>query len=400
MNTKLNIRDEEIFLLGLCRLSFNVEIKAMLRALAENITDWKYFSDLANSHGVSALVYNNLQKLDFLQYVPEVIATGLHNALMVNISRNACKMEAMGRVLKLLNEENIKVVLLKGLALELSVYENKGLRQMTDVDILLSMEDCLKARKVLLDNGFSSLPVKSVFYKPILMDIGKHLPTLTKDGFSIELHHDLFGIDKRLLTKVFYDTGLETDLNSEKVYRPEPRIFFLYLVRHLHLHEKNNESQLRLYADLVVLLEKFRDEIINYDLLTLAGDAGVGEILAWRLEPLRDLWGISFPEWMNDYINKWYNPESINKFIFFLKSPKDNPSVNKALVFRDNIKEIPGFLRKFIFVLGDLFPTLQFMKNRYNCRSSVKAILYYPVRLGKLWYLIKPPWNRCVKAFM
>jgi hypothetical protein len=308
---------------------------------------------------------------------------------MVNISRNACHTEAFVSVLNLLNKENIKVVLLKGLALELSVYENKGLRQMTDVDILLSREDCLKARKVLLENGFSSLPLKSVFYKPVLSYIGKHLPTLTKDGFSIELHHDLFGTDKSLLTKVFYDTGLETALNSEKAYLPEPRLFFLYLVRHLYLHEKNNESQLRLYADLVVLLEKYRDEIINYDLLTLTGDAGIGEILAWRLEPLRDLWGISFPEWLNDYINKWYNPDSINKFILFLKSPKDNPSVNKAILYRDNIKEIPGFSRKILFVLGDLFPTLEFMKRRYNCSSSLKAILYYPVRFGKLWYLIK-----------
>ncbi len=29
------------------------------------------------------------------------------------------------------------------------------------------------------------------------------------------------------------------------------------------------------------------------------------------------------------------------------------------------------------------------MKKRYNCRSSLKALLYYPLRFGKLWYLIK-----------
>jgi hypothetical protein len=41
------------------------------------------------------------------------------------------------------------------------------------------------------------------------------------------------------------------------------------------------------------------------------------------------------------------------------------------------------------FVLGDLFPTLEFMKNRYKCSSSLKALLQYPLRFGKLWYLIK-----------
>ena len=94
----------------------------------------------------------------------------------------------------------------------------------------------------------------------------------------------------------------------------------------------NNESQLRLYTDLVVLLTKYRDEIINYDLLTYASQAGMSEILAWRLEPLRDLWGISFPEWIDEFIDKWYNPDSINKFIFFLKSPKDNPPVDRRRI--------------------------------------------------------------------
>ncbi|MCK7535028.1 MAG: hypothetical protein MZV63_30585 [Marinilabiliales bacterium] len=74
----------------------------------------------------------------------------------------------------------------------------------------------------------------------------------------------------------------------------------------------------------MVLIEKFREQIINFDLLEYANRAGMQEILAWRLEPLRDLWGISFPEWINEFINKWYNPASINKFVFFLKSPAES----------------------------------------------------------------------------
>ena len=94
MNAKLEIRDEEILLLGLCRLSFDVEITIMLRALAETVTDWQYFSSLANKHGVAALVYHNLEKLDFIKFIPKDSADLLHNSLMVNISRNARNAEA------------------------------------------------------------------------------------------------------------------------------------------------------------------------------------------------------------------------------------------------------------------------------------------------------------------
>jgi hypothetical protein len=151
----------------------------------------------------------------------------------------------------------------------------------------------------------------------------------------------------------------------------------------------NNESQLRLYADLVVLIEKYYNDIINYDLLKFASQAGITGILAWKLEPLRDLWGLSFPDWINDFIDKWFNPDSINKFVFFLKSPKNNKPDKPGQAYRSNIRDIPGLHRKILFVLGDLFPTVTFMKNRYGCKSALAASLYYPLRLGKLFWLFR-----------
>jgi hypothetical protein len=380
MKSYLNIRDEEILLLGLCRLSFGVELKVMLAALAETITDWNYFFLVANAHGVAALAYSNLEKLGFLHLAPDKVAQSLRNAIMVNLSRNARNTEAMGEVLRILNRENIKTVLLKGLALEMTVFGNQGLRQMTDVDVLVSRDNCMKARKLLMANGFESLPVKSLFLKPIIADFGKHLPTLTKNGFAVELHHELFGAGKNVLTRMLYDTSVAMDMNGEKCFVPEAQIFFLYLVKHLYLHEMNNESQLRLYTDLVVLIEKYGDEILNYDLLTYANQAGMSQILAWRIEPLRDLWGISFPDWINEFIDKWYHPDSINRFVFFLKNPKDNPSPDKGLKFRNNIREVKGIHRKILFTLGEIFPTIEFMKKRYNCKSTFSALLRYPPR--------------------
>ena len=46
MKNRLNIRDEEILLMGLCRLSFDAERRVMLQALAEGMIDWTYFCSL------------------------------------------------------------------------------------------------------------------------------------------------------------------------------------------------------------------------------------------------------------------------------------------------------------------------------------------------------------------
>lgn len=389
MNSEVKIRDEEILLIGLCRLEFSDDNIKKIRSLITAITDWNYFSSLANAHGVSALVCHNLEKHNLLTTIPEEVVTFLRGALMLSLSHNAFNTEAMCEVLRLLNEANIRTVLLKGLALDLTVYENEGLRQMSDVDILINREECLKAREILIRNGFISLPVKSKFHELIIAYTGKHLPSLIKNGSSIEIHHELFGSKKNVLTRMLYKKSYAIEIKGEKIYIPQPQLFFLYLVRHLWLHELNNESQLRLYTDLVVLIEKHHDEIINYDLLTYASQSGMSEILAWHLEPLRDLWGVAFPKWIDDYIDRWYDPDSINKFIFFLKSPKDNPPVDKARSYRHVISDIPGFHRKFLFVLGDIFPSFSFMKKRYGCSSTWKVLAFYPHRVGKLLWLFR-----------
>ena len=95
MKTDLHIHDEEILLLGLCRLSFDAELTVMLKALTEETKDWNYFAELANKHGVPALVYNNLEKLNFLQFVPVETADQLRNSLLINLSRNARNTELM-----------------------------------------------------------------------------------------------------------------------------------------------------------------------------------------------------------------------------------------------------------------------------------------------------------------
>lgn len=389
MKSEIKIRDEENLLLGLCRLEFSGENLNKIKSLVAAVRDWNYFRSLANTHGVAALVWHNLEKHHLLSGIPDEVVGYLRGTLLISLSRNTFNTETMREVLRLLNMENIKTVILKGLALENSVYGNSGLRQMSDVDILIDRGKCIKAREILMSNGYVSLPVKSFFHKFILAHSGKHLPSLIKNGTSVEIHHELFGGRSNTLTKMLYDSSYEVEIKGEKAWFPQPQIFFLYLVRHLWMHEMNNESQLRLYTDLVVLIEKYKDGILNPDLLNNATEAGMSEILAMHLEPLRDFWGVSFPGWINDFIDKWHNEDSINKFIFFLGSPKDNPPLEKERFYRQIISNIPGFHRKFLFVLGDILPSFSFMKNRYGCNSNWKVLFYYPHRVGKLLWLFR-----------
>lgn len=383
------IRKEELFLIGLCRLSISGSQLSSLKEIAASASDWKYFSLLANDHGVAALAYDNLEKAGLLSILPGDISAFLRNASYMSLVRNTGNMRMIQEVLGTLESEKIKVVLLKGMALELMVYGNRGLRQMSDADVLTGHSDCMRAYNALIRHGFVSMPVKSVFHRFILDYYGKHLPPVIKNGYAIEIHHELFGSGNEVLTHQLYSTSSEVRTGDRTAYVPAPQIFFLYLLKHLVKHEMSSDSQLRLYTDLVVMIEKYGQQIINEELLLLSAKAGMRGVLASKLWLLQQFWNLSYPAGIVDFINKWKEDDALEMFLFFLKSPKNNPVPDKSVPYRSILRDIPGFHRKALFILGDLLPTISFMKKRYNCSSGFKALLYYPHRLGKLVWLIK-----------
>ena len=390
MSLHADISPEEQLLISLCHLSFSEKQKKYICALTKKITDIDRFVYLANEHGIIALVYHNLKEMGAGDLLPEEKMASLANSRMKSLGRNTFLYKNIEQVLELFRQEKIKTVLLKGMALDLSVYGNTGLRQMNDIDILVPRTQCMEARRILLNNGFQSIPLKSPLYNLILPYYGKHLPELNKGGISVEIHHELFNGADHLLTERMITNSTETIFNNSSVLIPPVREFFLYMVKHLDEHEKNGESQLRLYTDLFLMVNKYEKELLDMALFKEAEAAGLERILAAKLFLLNRYWGINIPPALETLINEKAPDNTCQLFRTFLAQPKGHPVLNnRAHNYRQTIKQIQGFHRKIIFITGDLFPTLRFMKKRYNTRSKLMAFLYYPHRLGKLMYLLR-----------
>ena len=391
MSLHADISPEEQLLISLCRLSFSEKQKKNIRILTKKITDIDKFVYLANEHGIIALVYHNLKETGAGDLLPEEKMASLANSRMKSLGHNTFLYKNIEQVLELLfRQEKIKTVLLKGMALELSVYGNKGLRQMNDIDILVPRTQCMEARRILLNNGFQSIPLKSPLYNLILPYYGKHLPELFKGGISVEIHHELFNGADHLLTERMITSSTEITFNKSSVLIPPVREFFLYLVKHLDKHENNGESQLRLYTDLFLMVDKYEKELLDTALFKEAEAAGLEEILAAKLFLLKRYWGIFIHPALETLINEKTPDNTCQLFRTFLAQPEGHPVLkSRAHNYRQTIKQIHGFHRKLIFIVGDIFPTLRFMQRRYCTRSKLGALLYYPHRLGKLMYLIR-----------
>jgi hypothetical protein len=328
---------EEKLLLSLCRLEFSEEQKSDIRELMREVKDWDHFVKLVNNHGIIALTSNNIREGGLTDHVPKEAMKILDNGSMQSMVRNAWLVQRWKDVNNIFSEAGIKYILLKGMALEHTFYGGRGLRQMTDNDILVKNEVALKAWLLLQKHGFIPEMVKSPLHRKIITEIGKHMPTLVKDGYSVEIHNRLFHeAEKNRKLNNAIDDATEIEIEGTKAFILKDDIHLDFLKEHLQYHLVSGGAQLRLFLDM---------ELIE------PGSA----------PPIPD---------------------------GFLTKPDQsvNPEQRKK-AYRVNFLSIPNRIR-FRYLVGDILPSLRWMKKRHRCRS-IKALFLYPRRLGKVFWLLK-----------
>ena len=160
------IENIEDLLIILGRTSFSGEEKKHVEYLCNLIDDWPLFTDLAIKNGIAALIWQNILDLNLSQYISDTECQILEGVRLKTIARVTFITGSVSEIVSRLEANGIKTILLKGQALERSVYGSRGLRQMSDIDLLVSRKDALKARDILINElGFISQPIKSSLYR-------------------------------------------------------------------------------------------------------------------------------------------------------------------------------------------------------------------------------------------
>lgn len=409
-------------LLLLSRVDFTPAQKDQVKEEIQPFSEWKLFASLAVRHGVAALVWQNITDLGYAGSVPETEKTLLEGLRFKSIARVSWITQTAAAVTSLLGQQGIRVVLLKGLALEHTVYGARGLRQMSDADLLVAPSDALKARDILVREGFTSMPLKSPLYRHIILDLGNHLPELHRGGISVDLHYRLFGPEgEEMVVRAVEESEVigysregsesssgagrnhsngnsgrmdpEAGLNAGHNFRVlPPMTSFLALVSHIYKHDIKGEFQLRLWTDIYLLLERYGGRILVPGLPAAAEEAGIPAETRIVLTVMEQVWGVNIPEAM--HARSVEEQAKADRFLTDLAHPGAVESISQREMFKRNLKALRSTRKKMIFIFGDVFPSVGFMKKRYGCRSAFSAVLYYPHRLGKLFWILGLFWAK------
>jgi len=229
--------------------------------------DWSYFLRLSNLHKLIPIVYKILKNENF---VPAPILKQLKiSAFKIAIKNDALKKELMN-VLDLLSENGIRAIPFKGISIGINYYNDISLRDFIDLDIYVEKKHVLKAKNILIENGFVDYHPLSLKQEENMLDAEydyqlMHYNSNLKRPFMLEIHWAFINPNKMDL-KFDYSSVLSMvskdgiDNNTMAFFQHEYNL----LINMINGGVKDLWFPIRHLLDLMLITNKVKDwKVIN-----------------------------------------------------------------------------------------------------------------------------------------
>jgi hypothetical protein len=230
-----NMPPEDQLCLLLTRGHLNPEVRTRTLQFLANPLQWALILERAYSHQVYPLLYRNLLELGF-PGVPHEVQTELKSAYLANAFRNQLLAEELAHLLKVLGEAGIPVIPLRGVTLEQSLFGDPAARVCSDIDILVTPGDAVRARAVILRNGYSSQFTEEFFVNHQLRT-SPDCPLVSETKvltYLVELHWTLLyssSKNQEITENLWYQAGPPRVLRGPRL-EADPEWEFVFLALH------------------------------------------------------------------------------------------------------------------------------------------------------------------------
>ena len=165
---------------------FDKEVNLVSFPLKTDDNFWDSFVKIGSSHYIIPLLYYKLKERGYLKLLNDQLVSYLEEIFNQNLKRNESLVEEVYEISKVLSDNNVDHVFLKGAALLKSLYSEKvGVRMLGDIDILVKEKDIEKVEQLFVSLNYSSLHEFNF--------CERHISRLINDKkvFGIEFHTQL-----------------------------------------------------------------------------------------------------------------------------------------------------------------------------------------------------------------
>ena len=265
--------------------------------------EWDNLINEANAHSITGLLYPALKNIKDNNISKEVIDKLKRYTFNEAIGQSN-HIKRTAEILSLFNENNIPVIVLKGLVVR-EYYPKPDLRTMCDSDVIIHKNDLERVRKLLLERGFVEEE-----------DAGHHIAFM-KGGLNLEVHWTLanesFRKGQECFQEKIWDDAMKIKVGGVDTLSLSLEDLALHLCAHMASHMAISGFGVRQLADLVLLVEHKGNEIDWDEFKDKAKKSGLTQFSTGMFKVCNYLFDMEIPKQLN--IKNSRNDEEIIKLV-------------------------------------------------------------------------------------
>lgn len=350
----------------------------LIDKLIPQVSDWDYFISTIIDRGIGPLFYNKLPLLVNANQIPPVVKTKLQQVYYKTLSRSVVLYEHFREAMKLFNEAGIDVIALKGIYLSEKLYGDIGLRQFSDIDLLVKVVDAEKCISILGQSGYRSSEYKVADFVRKNTEI-LHYPPMIKNGVSVEIHTKLHKNSEKykMDVKQVWKNASPVTLNGAKVYVPDIYHQLIHLCLHLDKHFRGGHVQFTCFNDICNFVESNLNLINWNQLIEICKTYRCESIVFEYLILVHQFMNVSLPLNITGNYSRILTDADRQLFISYLQG---NMEESAYKMHSKNLRNVNGAGAKIKYGFYLLFPPKAFMIQLYKIRKPSLVIFYYPYR--------------------
>jgi len=377
----MTLSHEDKLILSSIKINPSISELEQIDNLILEVKDWDYLTKTIIDRGIAPLLFKKLPSLKNSSLIPDAVQAKLQQTYYITISRGALLLDYFQHIAKVFSNQGIPVIALKGVYLSENLYHDIGLRQFSDIDLLVHEEDGERCLDILRNLGYQAASTSKLSeFVTSQLDIVHYTP-MVLNGVSIEIHIKLHRKEEKynLLTSEVWKNALAVTVNKCDVLALEINDLLIHLCLHLDKHFQGGKVQFTCLSDITNVLNE-NEAGFDWGAFTASCRLYKSEEVVFKyLVLVNKHMNAPIPADIIDKYNYLLAEKTEQMFFKYLKGVSDFVDTPLSAHFY-YLKEVTSFSNKVRYLLGVLLPPKDFMIGRYKIKHPSSFILYYPLR--------------------
>lgn len=256
-NPYMTLTPEDQFILGSVKIKATQTDLDWLNNLIPLIKHWETMLQLAVERGIGPLMYQKLSLLKSSHLIPVSITDSLQQVYYRTLRRGMILQDAMAGIQDVFGTNQLVYIPLKGIFLSEWLYADIGLRQFSDIDLLIKPEEGKRAVSLLKEMGYVARDYNALSEFIESKSDKVHYPPMILNFVSVELHTKLHRDTEsyHVNPESCWEKAVPAQLNGRNISTFQVYDLLIHLCVHLDKHFREGKLQFSSFNDITNLID-------------------------------------------------------------------------------------------------------------------------------------------------